>query len=57
MVSKMDEMLNVVKRKKRDDKLNENEVRKLQDLAAGVEAIVGGAPADADGTTEQARAQ
>ena len=37
----MDEMLNVVKRKKRDDKLNENEVRKLQDLATGVESDLG----------------
>jgi hypothetical protein len=54
MVGKVDEMLAVLKRKKREDKLNETEIRKLQDLAAGVEAIVGGDPQDADGTTEQA---
>lgn len=57
MVAKVDEMLNVVKRKKREDKLNETEIRKLQDLATGVEAIIGHTPPDADGTTEQARAQ
>jgi hypothetical protein len=57
MVGKVDEMLTVLKRKKREDKLNESEIRKMQDLAAGVEAIVGGAPQDADGTTEQARAK
>ncbi len=56
MVSKLDEMLTVLKRKKREDKLNEDEIRKLQDLAAGVEAIIGQAPPDADGKMEQARA-
>jgi hypothetical protein len=56
VVGKIDEMIAVVKRKKREDKLSEDEIRKLQDLATGVETIIGHKPADADGATEQARA-
>ncbi len=57
VMGKLDEMLNVVKKKKHEDKLNEDEIRKLQDLATGVETLIGHKQADADGTTEQARAQ
>jgi hypothetical protein len=57
VVGKIDEMIAVVKRKKREDKLSEDEIRKLQDLATGVETIIGHKPAEAGGATEQARAQ
>ena len=57
VMGKLDEMLNVVKKKKHEDKLNEDEIRKLQDLATSVETLIGHKQADADGTSEQARAQ
>ncbi len=57
VMGKLDEMLNVVKKKKHEDKLNEDEIRKLQDLATSVETLIGHKQADADGATEQARAQ
>ena len=55
LTAKIDEMIEVVKKKKKDDRLNEGEIRKLRDLATGLEAIIGHPPATAEGTAEQAR--
>ena len=53
--TKIGAMIDVVKRKKKDDRLNEDEIKKMHDLASGLEEIVGNKPGQPDGAMEQAR--
>jgi len=56
LVGKIDEMHKIVGKKKREDRLNDDEIRKLRDLAAGLETLIGHREDGVEGATEQARA-
>jgi hypothetical protein len=55
LTTKIDAMVDIVKKKKKDEKLNEVEIKKLRDLATGLETIIGHGPGAPDAATEQAR--
>jgi hypothetical protein len=55
LTKKIDAMVDIVKKKKKDEKLNEVEIKKLRDLATGLETIIGHGAGAPDAATEQAR--
>ena len=56
VTGKIDAMLKIVSKKRKDDKLDDSDIRKMQALTAELEAIFQVGEAEGEGKTEQARA-